>query len=127
MNTKRNLALVLFVIAALIGGAVPHQMSVPRLVTAYVEPTLPSLEAETLSVIVTADDPGAAARAVERVGGQVTTDLWLIDAVAATLPASQLEALAVCSGVQSIVNNKAVYVVDDDDDVWVPVGDASCS
>jgi len=53
---------------------------------AYVEPLLFSSETEQLSIIVTAADSLSAARAVERIGGQVTSDLWLIDAVAALIP-----------------------------------------
>ena len=54
---------------------------------AYVKPGLISeRNREQASVIVTAGDATAAARAVERAGGQVTSDLWLIDAVAAPIP-----------------------------------------
>jgi len=119
MNVKRNLVIALITIISLIGGAVP-QPSTPVQEAAYVEPGLLSPEAKTLSVIVTADDSGAAARAVERVGGLVTSDLWLIDAVAATISTSQLEALAAYPQVRSIVNNKGVETADGpDDDGWV--------
>ena len=80
--------------------------------TAYIEPALLLQDAEALSVIVTADDSEAAARAVERVGGQVTSDLWLIDAVAAKIPANQLKALARDPGVRSVANNKSVKTAD---------------
>ena len=74
----------------------------------YVEPSLLSLETETISVIVTAQDAQAAAQAVERLGGQVKSDLWLIQAVAATLPAKQLAALEANPDIVSIVDNKGV-------------------
>ncbi len=74
----------------------------------YVEPILYSTAAESLSVVVTAGSSQAAARAVEQVGGRVTSDLWLIGAVAATIPAGQLQALAAYPGIRSIVNNKGV-------------------
>ncbi len=44
-----------------------HQLTAPR----------------SFSVIVTATDAAIAARAVEQIGGQVTSQLWLIDAVGA--------------------------------------------
>ena len=67
---------------------------------------------DQVAVIVTASDSQAAARAVERFGGTVTTDLWLINAVAANLPANRLSALAAVSGIQSIVANKGVQKAD---------------
>ena len=74
----------------------------------YVEADLFLQEAETLSVIVTAADSAAAAQAVESVGGQVTSDLWRIDAVAANIPALQLDALVASPEVHSIAGNKSV-------------------
>ena len=49
----------------------------------------------------------------------MTSDLWLINAVAATLPANQIERLAAYSGVQSIVANKGIQVADDPPPGWV--------
>ena len=124
MNGKRNFLIMLIVTGSLIVGTIP-QTPMPTRQAAYVEPGLFSQADEMLSVIVTAQDSEAAARAVTRVGGQVTSDLWLIDAVAAAVPASQLEALAVYPKVRSIVNNKGVRTTaillddDDDDDGWV--------
>jgi len=54
--------------------------------TIYVEPGLGSDGAERLAVIVTASNSTVAAAAVNGVGGRVTSDLWLIDGVAATIP-----------------------------------------
>ncbi len=75
---------------------------------AYLEPGLLAQKAGEVSVIVTAKDAGYAAQTVERFGGKVSANLWLINAVAATMPADQLQALAVTPGVNSIVQNKGV-------------------
>ena len=61
---------------------------------------------------MTAGDSAAAARAVQHAGGQVSSDLWLIDAVAATIPAGRLQALATTPGLRSIVHNKGVETAD---------------
>jgi subtilisin family serine protease len=74
----------------------------------YLEPGLAAAGSADLSLIVTAGDSAAAARAVRQLGGLVTADLWLIDAVAATLPAGQLSRLAGAPGVVSIVQDKPV-------------------
>jgi outer membrane protein assembly factor BamB len=92
------------------------QSSTPPHEATYVEPSLRSHEAETLSVIVTAADSQTAAEAVERLGGQVSSDLWLIDAVGASLPVGQLEALASEPGIISIVDNKGVGTAGDPPD-----------
>ena len=76
----------------------------------YIEPTLAASQQTLLSVIVTAQDAQLAEDAVERLGGQITSRLWLIDSVGAELPASQLAALANTSGIVSIVDNKNVDV-----------------
>ena len=78
-------------------------------------------DAGTLSVIVTAASPEVATRAVEAVDGAVTSELWLIDAVAATLTRDQLPLLAADPSVESIVANKGVTRSDwpDDWDGWV--------
>jgi hypothetical protein len=58
---------------------------------------------------------------VEHAGGQATSDLWLIDAVAATIPAEQLYNLAACPDVRSVVGNKIVNATTEpgDRDGWV--------
>ena len=94
MNAKLDFTFSLIVIVALVAGTAPPAASTPMGEAAYVEPILLTTQATTLSVIVTADDAAVAARAVEQVGGQISSDLWLIDAVAATIPADQVEALA---------------------------------
>ena len=60
---------------------------------AYLEPGLAAQPGELVSVIVTAQS-AERATAVRRLGGQVTSELWLIDAVAARLQPGQLDRLA---------------------------------
>ncbi|HDQ73282.1 MAG TPA: HAMP domain-containing histidine kinase [Chloroflexi bacterium] len=55
-----------------------------------------------------ADDATMAASAVRAIGGQVTSELWLIDAVGATIPTSEISTLAAYPGVRAITNNKIV-------------------
>ena len=117
MKGRLHLAILLITMVSLIGGAASAQAPAPTSGAAYVEPALFSWEAETLPVIVTASDSRAVVRAVEHVDGQVTSDLWLIDSVAATIPANQIKALAAYPGVRSIVNNKGVKTADWDG--WV--------
>ena len=77
MSTKTRLSLVLIVclLVASPGGAMLPRTSLTSQEPAYIEPLLFSLETERLSVIVTAADSKAAARAVEHIGGQITIDL----------------------------------------------------
>jgi outer membrane protein assembly factor BamB len=106
----------LHIVTALIAGialamaaVAPHvPIAMPN--RAYVEPSLLSVTSQATSVIVTAGDSRAAARAVMRAGGQVVSDLWLIDAVAAQVPADRLRALARAAGVRSITANRGVQV-----------------
>ena len=88
---------------------------------AYVEPGLLAAEAATVSVIVTAADAATAAAVVEAAGGLVTSDLWLIDAVAATVASDAIAELAADARVVSIVDNKGVSRPTDplDWDGWV--------
>ncbi|MDR3578050.1 MAG: S8 family serine peptidase [Anaerolineaceae bacterium] len=72
---------------------------------AYVEPGL-AAQKQILSVIVTANNSQAAADAVRQVGGHVSSNLWLIDAVGASLPAEKLPELAAITGIRSIVADK---------------------
>ncbi len=75
---------------------------------AYIEPGLTAMPDATLSVIVSALDMANAARAVRQAGGQVTSQLWLIDAVAARIPNDRLYDIASVTGVKSIVLNKTI-------------------
>ncbi len=70
-------------------------------------------------MIVTATDSAEAAGAVRRVGGEVTSDLWLIKAVAARVPADRLRELSTARGVTSIVANRGVQTADGG---WVSQG-----
>ena len=74
----------------------------------YIEPDLLAAQTETVPIIVTAADSRLASAAVERAGGQVNSDLWLIDAVSTSLPAEQIASLAAEPGIVSIVRNKGV-------------------
>ncbi|HSB65809.1 MAG TPA: PQQ-binding-like beta-propeller repeat protein, partial [Anaerolineales bacterium] len=80
--------------------------------SAYVEPGLAAHTGSTISVIISADSSDTAARAVASIGGEVTSDLWLIDAVAAIIPSNHLETLAAYQGISSIVDNKRVATAD---------------
>ncbi|RME51400.1 MAG: hypothetical protein D6790_20000, partial [Caldilineae bacterium] len=80
--------------------------------SAYVDPAVRQSTQDVLSTIVTADSSQHAAKLVEQVGGRVTSDLWLIDAVGALLSPHQVEALAAMPGVRSIVENKRVMQSD---------------
>jgi outer membrane protein assembly factor BamB len=74
----------------------------------YIEPALVQSEQSELAVIVTADSSDTAKTAVQAIGGQITSDLWLINAVGAVINAEALPQLAAYPGVTSIVNNKGV-------------------
>ncbi|MCB0154165.1 MAG: S8 family serine peptidase, partial [Anaerolineae bacterium] len=120
MTRKSFQPISLLALAFILGGIlVSPTWQTPTKQTTYVEPTLWSAEAETLAVIVTAADADSAAEAVEALGGQVDSKLWLIDAVAATVPASQLEALAAWDGIVSVVDNKAVKTAQAPWDGWI--------
>ncbi|MBW7885470.1 MAG: PQQ-binding-like beta-propeller repeat protein, partial [Caldilineaceae bacterium] len=74
----------------------------------FIDETLVIEPAGALSVIVTGETMDAAAQAVTQVGGSVTSELWLIRAVAATVPATRLIELAHMPAIKSIVGNHAV-------------------
>ena len=105
-----SLALVGLPPAAPSGGSLA-----PR---AYVEPKLLTTDSASLDVIVTGTDSRLAADAVEAAGGTVTSTLWLINAVAATVPTDNLERLATDASVVSIVQNKGVETAGEFDG-WV--------
>ncbi len=100
LSTLINLALV----AALILPGILRRA--PASIQAFVDPLLTS--AGDVSVIVTASSADEAAAAVVRAGGAVTSRLWLVDAVGATLPASRLGLLSGQPGVVSITRNAPV-------------------
>ena len=76
--------------------------------TAYVDEALLGSANEKVSVIVTAVSTDTAVAAIQSVGGQVTSDLWLIDAAGAVIEPSQLTQLAAYPGIVSIVDNKGL-------------------
>ena len=94
MGIKVILIIPLIVIGLIfLNDSTPSSALSARHGTAYLEPALQSAKTERLSVIVTAEKTRVAAQAVEQLGGQVSSELWLIDAVAAILPLDQLELL----------------------------------
>ncbi len=106
-----NLTLVVVMLLSLFGttGSVPRMAeNKSSFANAFVEPSLYSENSKTVSVIVTAADSQSAAQAVTAVGGTATSDLWLINAVAATLPSDAVSKLAKIYGVKSIVHNKNI-------------------
>ena len=74
----------------------------------YIESGLATMNEAASSVIITADDAAQAAEAAIKLGGQVTNYLWLIDAVAATIPSNRIASLADAPGVRSVVQNRDV-------------------
>jgi hypothetical protein len=88
---------------------------------AYLERSLVGGRAENLSVIVTGTDFPTALQSVKRLGGEITSELWLINAVAAKLPADKLVSLANTHGIVSVVENKKINAaqVDQGSDVYV--------
>lgn len=103
----RHLRLALLTLAALAMLAMPARPARTS-PSAYLDPALSSASAASLSVIVSAADSAAAASAARSVGGVVTSELWLIDAVAATIPAARVADLAAVPGVISVVANRGV-------------------
>jgi outer membrane protein assembly factor BamB len=86
---------------------------------AYIEPELAAAQTKTVSVIVVGVDSQQVARVVRRLGGEVTNDLWLIDGVAATIPASQLERLSQRPEIHAVMANRGIKTADDSFDGWV--------
>jgi serine protease AprX len=64
----------------------------------------------TSAVVVQATSSAAAREAVERGGGRVTQDLWIIDGVAAEVPDASLDALNSAPGVLHVSPDAAVQV-----------------
>ena len=126
MKTRMHLVAALITVLSMVGGpvwAAPLVGSQARTGTAapvpgaYVERGLAPAGGGQVSVIVTAGDSLQAAQAVEAVGGRVTSDLWLIDAVAAQVPSAQVAALGAQRDVVAVTTNKGVASADWDG--WV--------
>jgi hypothetical protein len=81
MLSKLSIRLLLVGLIILGASLVFSAATAPSQASIYEEPNLGAAEAETLSIIVTAANSQQAARAVEAVGGTVTSELWLIEAV----------------------------------------------
>jgi serine protease AprX len=99
MRAKRKLiASVLFVLlGAWIAPAVTN-------------PSLASDATADSSVIVQGTSPAAVRAAVEAHGGKVTQDLWIVNGVAADVPAGELAALRAEPGITQITDNGPVHV-----------------
>src|SRR5437763_1001492 len=97
MRTKRILiACVLFVLAG-----------------AWIAPANPSLASDAVgntAVIVQATSEAAARAAVAAHHGTVTQDLWIVNGVAADVPASEVAGLSAEPGVTHVDDNAAVHV-----------------
>ena len=101
MRAKRRLiASVLFVVL----GA--------WIAPAVTRPSLASDAAADTSVIVQGTSAAAVRAAVEAHGGEVTQDLWIVNGVAADVPADQLAALAAEPGITRVSEDVAVEVQD---------------
>jgi serine protease AprX len=73
--------------------------------------TLPAqADGPSAAVVVQATDSSTARAAVERHGGRVTQDLWIIDGVAAEVPVDALSALGSDPGVRHVSEDAAVHV-----------------
>lgn len=112
----RHVRTLFLALAALAMLAVPAP-PVSQAPHAYLDPALTASSAPATSVIVSAADATGAARAVRAIGGAVTSELWLIDAVAATVPTARLADLAAAPGVTSVIANRGVASTDWDG--WV--------
>src|SRR5918992_1679014 len=97
MRAKRNLiASVVFVLAAAF------------LAPAAVIPATASSGGPARSVIVQGTSAAAVRAAVAAHGGTVTQDLWIVNGVAADVPAGELAALAAAPGITHVSDDVAV-------------------
>jgi hypothetical protein len=114
MKTKLGLIFGLFAIIAIATvAAVMTSSFAAGPETVHIDGSLFLQQAETISVIVTAADATSAVQAVEAVGGQVTGDPPKAQAVAASIPANKLDALAIHPQVRSITSAGAMYAAQD--------------
>lgn len=103
----KTFRLTFLLVLALAWTFVPAQPA-STMNAAFVDASLFASTQESLAVIVTGESSLQAAAVVENLGGQITSDLWLIDAVGAVLPAAQLPTLAAATGIRSIVANHQI-------------------
>lgn len=105
------LAALLIVAFALSSSPVPPTGSATA--AAWVEPGLQeAAESGPVRVIVMGAEEQQAARAVSAAGATITSDLWLIDGVAATLDERQLQQVAAAPGILAISHDRAVRAAD---------------
>ncbi len=97
--------------AVLAANPVTSRTAAPLKAAAFVEPALLRGNGEQ-SVIVTARTSQQAAAGVRRHGGVVTSELWIVNAVAARLMPHAIGAVAREKGIVSIVENKRVRASD---------------
>jgi len=108
MHTMRTSLFIALLMWAAVAPASGHRgQSKP-----FVEPSLLEKRGD-VSIIVRAGDVRAAARAVREAGGRVTSELRIVDSVAARIPAWAIERLAQREGIVSIVENKNVRTAAD--------------
>src|SRR3990172_4985946 len=118
MNTTKRLfnqlLIAVFLITYVVGGqgGLLTQTAGTRN-QAYLDPALFESREALKSIIVTADRSQTAAQAVERLGGRVTSNLWLINGVAATLPTDQIRELVSDPKVKAVVANKGLRTAGD--------------
>jgi serine protease AprX len=98
MRAKRNLiACVAFLLA---GAGIAPAVAAP----------VPAQDAAGTAVIVQATSPAVARAAVAAHHGTVTQDLWIVDGVAAEIPAGELAGLEAEPGVTHVTEDAAVHV-----------------
>ena len=102
-------------VSAVLLGAITLR---PESSAVYIDPALITAVSPQLSVIITANSSETAARAVNATGGTITSDLWLVDAVGATISADELQNLAAMPGVRAITENQQVETADDHVYAW---------
>ncbi|RMG99200.1 MAG: hypothetical protein D6706_05840 [Chloroflexi bacterium] len=100
---SRKVFILILLMAFLVAFA---SKSAPQ--TAYIDPSLAAQPQETVSVIVTGNTSETAAAAISRLGGKVTSNLWLINAVGATISTNKIYELAATPGILSVVQNYGV-------------------
>lgn len=104
----RKITLLVIILIILAGNAIVPQTRRGSQGQAYVDSSLQSEAAGLVSVIVTAATSSQAVQAVRELGGVIRSELWLIDAVSASLPRQQIDRLAHTPGIRSIVNNHTI-------------------
>lgn len=115
VRQTRAAVVVMLVVAAAMYAA-PSFAANPGV---FVEESLVNRKSGSVSVIVTARDSRAAAAAVRTAGGRVTSDLWIVNAVAASVPAHAVGRLSKRPGIVSVVENKKVQAAAADWNGWV--------